>query len=934
MQKQQLTKILGAGGAVLLFVILIWQSVAIDYGQHERYQDKITQQFQSDATINQSILKSQYSLLSSYDPLVRAVNDQKIFQQDLQQQIPDFISGDKGKIQSILTENIKTVKKQEDLVEQFKSQNAILKNSLSYLPDLIQELKKQGLAKDGTILASMLDNILLYTVAADADLVPVIQNQLAQSQPLPNPPLVKLALAHTKIILDGKPKIAQLTKEILALPASANIRKLDTAYSQSYQNALNRSSIFRQLAYGLLLVIGSIAAYWTIQNIRRSSRRTVSILESITDAFISVDRQWQISSINPQAANILGQDAQALLGLNFWNAVPPELGKDRSKQYNQSISNTEMETFEAQDPGSKNWFEVRAYPGREGLSIFLQNITERKQNTLALRQMNQTLEDRVTARTEQLAQSMKIAEDGRLKAEEANRSKSEFLANMSHELRTPLNAIIGYSEILEEDATDIGQDDFVPDLQKIKNSGKHLLGLINDVLDLSKIEAGKMDLYLESFDLNTIVKEIGETILPMAEKNGNSIVINCPKNLGNMYADQTKVKQSLLNLLSNACKFTQGGDIRLDVEYQPQQHDGNDAAQSIMVFKISDTGIGMTPEQIQKLFQSFTQADASTTRKYGGTGLGLAITKSFSRLMGGDVNVESTYGVGSTFTLWLPQSVQKENPNQLKVPELVQLPQVSAKSTDRKTILVVDDDPATREVLERTLTKKGYQVVSIASGTQCIELAEQLRPDFITLDVEMPEMDGWSVLTALKEHPILASIPVIMLTMVTDQDLGYALGASEYLIKPVNIDRLTAILKKHQSRKSSGPVLVVEDDLASREMLCTLLDRRGWEVAQVENGRLALEFLEHTTPGLILLDLMMPEVDGFEVLRQLRIHPTWRDIPVVVVTAKELSTSERQWLSEQVQGFHQKGGIDRQALLSEVEELIEFATPATPASVH
>jgi PAS domain S-box-containing protein len=926
MQKQQLQKLLGACGAVLLFIILICQSLAIDYTQHERYQDKIIQQFQSDATINQSILKSQYSLLSSYDPLVRAVNDQKIFQQELKN-IPNFIGGDKSKIEAVLAENVKTVKEQEDLVEQFKSQNAVFKNSLSYLPALIQDLKKQGLAKDGASLASMLDNILLYTVAADPQLLPVIQSQVSQLQQAQNPPLVKLAIAHTKIILDGKPKISQLTKAILALPLSTNIRKLDTTYNQSYQEALNRSSLFRQLAYAWLLVIGTVLAYWVIQNLKKSTKRTTDILESITDAFVSVNSQWQIGYINPQAAVILGQDSQDLIGRKFWEMMPLELGKDRIKEYDLAIMNGKMESFEAKDNHSDNWFEVRAYPGREGLSVFLQNITERKNSSIALRQLNQNLEERVISRTEQLAQSMKIAEDGRIKAEDANRSKSEFLANMSHELRTPLNAIIGYSEILEEDAADIGQDHFVPDLQKIRNSGKHLLGLINDVLDLSKIEAGKMDLYLESFNVNIIVKEIGETILPMAEKNGNSIVINCPNNLGNMYADQTKVKQSLLNLLSNACKFTENGEIRLDVEYQQRPHDGNDAAENLIVFRIIDTGIGMTSAQMQKLFQSFSQADASTTRKYGGTGLGLAITKNFSQLMGGDVNVESTHGVGSTFTLWLPLKVKKENTTQLQVAELTQLPQITAKSADLKTVLVVDDDPAVRDVLKRMLTKKGYQVVSIASGTQCIELAEQLRPDYITLDVEMPDMDGWSVLTALKEHPVLASIPVIMLTMVTDRDLGYALGASEYLVKPVNIDRLTAILEKHQSRKSSGPVLVVEDDLASREMLCTLLDRRGWEVAPVENGRLALEFLKTTIPGLILLDLMMPEVDGFEVLRQLRAHPDWRNIPVVVVTAKELTTSERQWLSEQIQGFHQKGGIDRQALLSEVEELIEFATP-------
>jgi CheY-like chemotaxis protein len=241
--------------------------------------------------------------------------------------------------------------------------------------------------------------------------------------------------------------------------------------------------------------------------------------------------------------------------------------------------------------------------------------------------------------------------------------------------------------------------------------------------------------------------------------------------------------------------------------------------------------------------------------------------------------------------------------------------------------LAVDDDPDTREFLHRTLSKRGYQVISAASGQQALRLAKEVRPDFITLDVQMPDLDGWSVLTALKDDPQLADIPVIMLTMVNDRDLGYALGASDYLVKPIDLERLSSVLQHYQSRLSSGPVLVVEDDLDSRQMLCKLLERRGWQVEAVENGRRALKFMEMAAPSLILLDLMMPEMDGFDFIQEMQNQPQWRSIPVIVVTAKELTAVERQRLSDRVQGLHQKASFDRQTLLEEVEELIELSTP-------
>ncbi len=543
---------------------------------------------------------------------------------------------------------------------------------------------------------------------------------------------------------------------------------------------------------------------------------------------------------------------------------------------------------------------------------------------MALQELNQELENRIKARTSQLVESMKAAEEGRLKAEDANRTKSEFLANMSHELRTPLNAIIGYSEMLEEDAEDVAQEQFIPDIRKIRDSGKHLLGLINDVLDLSKIEAGRMELYMESFAIAPMIQEVAATMRPLVEKNGNTLTINCPSDLGTMRSDMVKVRQNLFNLLSNASKFTERGKIQLDVEKQ-EGSSSNGEKPDWIVFKISDTGIGMNPEQMQQLFQAFSQADASTTRKYGGTGLGLAITKRFATMMGGDITVESEYGKGSTFTLKLPQLLsQPAVATPTSAP--IQPPQTQPiRSQGVKTVLVVDDDSDIHEFLHRSLAKAGFQVVSVVSGQECLRLAEELHPDLITLDVMMPGMDGWATLTALKDNPVLADIPVIMLTMVEDQNLGYALGAADYLTKPIDRDRLLAVLQKYQAQKSSGLVLVVEDDTASREMLCRLLEREGWQVQAAENGRFALKSLQANQPSLILLDLMMPEMDGFGFIQELQKQPQWQSIPVVVITAKDLTLLDRQQLSDRVQSIHQKGGYDQQTLLKEIEKFMALA---------
>ncbi|MEP7284396.1 MAG: response regulator [Chloroflexota bacterium] len=500
---------------------------------------------------------------------------------------------------------------------------------------------------------------------------------------------------------------------------------------------------------------------------------------------------------------------------------------------------------------------------------------------------------------------------------EANRAKSSFLANMSHELRTPLNAIIGYSELIEEDCEDLGQESFIPDLKKIQAAAKHQLALINDILDLSKIEAGKMDVYLETVDVGRMIEEVISTVMPLIDKNTNKLDFTSVPNLGKMRTDLTKIRQVLFNLLSNASKFTTEGTILLNAsrEVGPAGSAGSDS--DWVVIAVTDTGIGMTPEQLAKLFSDFSQADSSTTRKYGGTGLGLSISKRFCQMLGGDITVQSELGKGSTFTVRLPAATA-EPEFKPKTGPLKPLTQIETGNL----VLVIDDEPAVRELMLRFLTKEGYRVETAAGGDEGLRRARELHPDIITLDVMMPNMDGWAVLSALKADTALAPIPVVMLTIVSDKNLGYALGASDYLTKPVDRDQLMSILRKHQCETISCEILVVEDDLATREMISRTLQKEGWDVDQAENGRVALEHIAKKLPGLILLDLMMPEMDGFEFVAELRKNEAWRKIPVVVITAMDLNQAERQRLSGLVEGILEKGAYSQEDLFTEVRTLV------------
>ena len=496
-------------------------------------------------------------------------------------------------------------------------------------------------------------------------------------------------------------------------------------------------------------------------------------------------------------------------------------------------------------------------------------------------------------------------------AEEANRTKSQFLANMSHELRTPLNAIIGYSEMLQEEAQDQGYEDFNEDLERIHGAGKHLLGLINDVLDISKIEAGGMDIYLETFPIEPMIQDVMTTIQPLVAKNSNILEIDCPESVGSIHADMTKVRQGLFNLLSNASKFTEDGTISLSVSRETE--DG----QEWVDFAVEDTGIGMTDEQMEGLFQAFAQAEASTTRRFGGTGLGLAITRHFCEMMGGSVLVESKPGKGSKFTMRLPAVAADLAETQSAAPsETVALIPVA------NTVLVVDDDANVHDLMQRSLAGEGFNLVRAMGGQEGLRLAKELLPAVITLDVMMPGMDGWAVLAALKADPDLADIPVIMVTIIDQKNMGYALGAAEYLTKPIDRARLLSVLNRYKQDASIGPVLVVDDDPAVRKMVRRMLEKENWGVAEAENGRAALDILDDTAPSLVLLDLMMPEMDGFEFIEELRRNNRWNKLPVVVVTAKDITSEDRQRLNGYVEKVVQKGSYSAESLMTELRELV------------
>jgi signal transduction histidine kinase/CheY-like chemotaxis protein len=537
-------------------------------------------------------------------------------------------------------------------------------------------------------------------------------------------------------------------------------------------------------------------------------------------------------------------------------------------------------TFERTRPDG-TVLEIRHNPLPEGgIVVIYSDVTERKR-----------YEETLTAARDQ--------------AEAMSRTKSSFLANMSHELRTPLNAIIGLTDMMVSNAPRFGTEKAAEPLRRVNRAGKHLLDLINQVLDLSKIEAGKLDLNLETVRIPPLTDEVVGTARGLAEQNKNRLVVECASDIAPLLVDPLRLRQILLNLLSNACKFTKDGEVSLHVT--PVSVEGRNWVD----FAVADTGIGMTPEQVNRLFEEFVQADQTTARNYGGTGLGLAITRKLCRMMGGDTLVTSEIGKGSTFVARLPASPATPAPIDLPA----DAPDEPVPSGD--CVLVIDDDLTARELIANHLRGAGFAVVTAAGGREGLKRAEELHPIAITLDVLMPDIDGWTVLAALRGNPDLADIPVVMATITDDQQhKGMTFGAAGYLTKPIDRDRLIALLQPYQARVRRTCVLLVEDDPTQRERIRSWLEPQEWQISEAENGRVALDRLVDEVPDIILLDLMMPEMDGFQLITALQERPAWRRIPVIVITSLDLTAADRARLNSGVEGILLKDSFDPAQLVA------------------
>jgi PAS domain S-box-containing protein len=632
--------------------------------------------------------------------------------------------------------------------------------------------------------------------------------------------------------------------------------------------------------------------------------RYSTILRTAGEGIVVTDPDGVIEVANRAAAKMFGQDqAEDLLSKPVQSLLEDSLPSSLTQATNADTANREVLRGRRKD-GSLFWLEVTIRPvmlkNRMVMTCIFRDISLRRAQEEQIRSMNEELESRVRIRTAELAEANTKLEVALKQAEAASKAKDAFVANMSHELRQPLHIIIGFTEALKEEAVDTGRTELIADLNKILTAAKHLLDLINDILDLAKIAAGRMELSFSRFTVQTMLNEVKTLVGPLAEKNGNRFEVETSANLGEMMADERRVRQMLINLLSNAFKFTNQGVVNLNAD---RVHKDD---RDWICFRIKDTGKGMTAQQVSLLFQRFYQADASTTREAGGTGLGLAITQSFNELMKGmPIEVESTQGQGSQFTVRLPVDVQAAAPSVRVGPRVISTRQTGelAASIPGGTggvVLVIDDDPMVQELMKRFLLKEGFQVVTASTGPEGLRLASELKPVAITLDVMMPGTDGWTVLASLKLNSETCDIPVIMLTIVDDRGRGYALGAADYLTKPIDWQRLGTILKKYLPSDRKAPVLVIDDDPECRNMLQRYLEREGLRIVTAEDGEAGLAAYAQESPSLILLDLMMPQLDGFGFLEELSHRFPASQTPVIILTAKDLTAEDFDRLNGRV----------------------------------
>ncbi|MDC3076356.1 response regulator [Paracoccaceae bacterium] len=648
--------------------------------------------------------------------------------------------------------------------------------------------------------------------------------------------------------------------------------------------------------------------------VKKAQQQVYDAINNIEGGVILWSEDDKVILINSYMKNLTGEDLDEGIhyrdliaifikkGLLQLDEQDPEAWIEERLNARQKVTGFEEQTMPPTKNGRSFKMSGRRLPDKTFIQIFT-DVTDLKTREIEL---------------ESIVNQLNVAKE---QADGANKAKSQFLANMSHELRTPLNAVIGLTEMLKEDAEDDGHDDYLEPLDRIHGASKHLLNLINDVLDLSKIEAGKVELYNENFSLPALLEEVAETSRTLVEQNNNKLLLNIEPGITFINADVTRTKQIVLNLISNAAKFCENGQISIDVKAEKS------SKKELIKIDVKDSGIGMTQEQIDRLFHAFTQADASTTRKYGGTGLGLTIVQNLAKLMGGDVSVKSELGKGTTFTVTI-QNIKIERSSDVDAEELETLNRKTAlvsKKDGTSTILVIDDDPTIRDLMTRHLEKNNFSVLQALDGAQGIKMAREYKPDAITLDILMPEMDGWSVLRTLKADKQVSHIPVVMASIIDEKKKGFSLGAADYLSKPVERDRLIGSISKLLGGKPGKVVLIVEDNEDLRFTVKEALASADYIVLEAGNGKEALDILSDKskkTPDLILLDLMMPKMNGFEFLEAYR-KEFKKQAPVVVITGADLDENDKKFLLSETSRVLEKSSMSDTGIADHLVETIE-----------
>lgn len=658
------------------------------------------------------------------------------------------------------------------------------------------------------------------------------------------------------------------------------------------------------------------------------------LMDNSFDIILFTDSSGKIYEINEIAEKMLGFSKNYLLGksiqsfmkANYWEQIVNNLSAGNIvKNFSSGLFvsgggeipvKINAATLKKQNAEGTDWlFVIHNMKNEEELK----EIISEKDRSMEL--LKNEFERKVLERIGELE---KINKD----LEYANQLKGRFISNMSHELRTPLNSILGFSEVLLDrtfgDLTE-HQERY---LKNIHNSGKHLLELVNNILDIAKIEAGKYEMVYETIPIDDLMNEVINVMKPLAEAKFIEIMVSVGENVNLITADRVKLKQILYNLLSNAIKFTpEGGLVRVDVSGENRtgkDSSGNGSGFQSIKFSVQDTGIGISPEDKEKIFNEFEQATSALSQKYGGVGLGLALTKKLVELHGGTISVESNLGEGSIFTFHIPETSQAPIEIEKVKNEAIILNTPWAKE-EAPLILVVEDDLSTAELLTLNLTQAGYKVAHAFNGDEAIEKAQTLKPFAITLDVLLPKKDGWEVLQSLKSNRITAEIPVIIHSIVDNKDLAFALGATDYLLKPLEREALISKLEEITISKGKKvlpvSVLIIESDDKVTKSLKDPLEQQGFLIYTASTGRRGIELASALRPAVILLDFKLPDMIGYDIINEIKNNPSAKDIPIFILTEKDISVEDRIAYVGKIERIVQKYAFNIKELVGHIREL-------------